>query len=76
MKVDDAEEALVLVLECYPIAQRPKIVTEMYVAGGLGAAKDSLGHAFLNFTKPDDIEAKVPDFLKTAGSSRGSSRVS
>ena len=56
VEIDDAEEAFVLVLECYPIAQRAQIVPEMYVAGRLGAAKNSLGHAFLKLTKPDDAE--------------------
>ena len=42
MEIDDAKDAFVFALQSHPIAQRAEIVSEMYVAGGLCAAKDSL----------------------------------
>ena len=42
MQIDDAKDAFVLALQGHPIAQRAKIVSKMYVAGGLCAAKNSL----------------------------------
>ena len=42
MEIDDAKEALILLLEIYPIAQCSEIISEMDIAGGLYAAEDSL----------------------------------
>ena len=41
VQIDDAEEALVLTLQRHPVAQRAEIISQMNVAGWLGAAEDS-----------------------------------
>ncbi len=41
MEVDDAEEALVLVLQLDPIAQRAEVVAEVEVAGRLDPREDA-----------------------------------
>jgi hypothetical protein len=40
MKIDDAEEALVLVLQLHPIAQCSQIIAEMQGASGFNSAED------------------------------------
>ena len=43
VEVDDAVEGVVLVLAGDPVAQRPEVVAEVDVAGGLDAREDA-GH--------------------------------
>src|ERR1041384_7013361 len=47
VQVDDAEEALVLVLQRGPVAQRAEIVADVYVAGRLRAAEDAFHLTFM-----------------------------
>jgi hypothetical protein len=44
VEVDDAEEALVLVLQIDPVAQRADVVAEVQVVGGLCAAENPFSH--------------------------------
>ena len=46
MKVNYAKETFVLVLQSHPIAQGAQVVSQVYIAGRLYAAKNSLRHEF------------------------------
>ncbi len=41
VEVDDAEKAFVFALQLHPVAQSAQVVSQMNVAGGLYAAKNS-----------------------------------
>src|SRR5206468_10599261 len=41
VKIDDAKQTFVLVLQRHPVAQRAEIISQMHIAGGLSAAEDS-----------------------------------
>ena len=41
VKIDDTKKAFILALQCDPIPQRAEIVSQMYVPGWLGSAKNS-----------------------------------
>jgi hypothetical protein len=42
MQIDDAEHAVIAVLQPHPVADRAEIVAEMHVLGRLDAGEDSL----------------------------------
>src|SRR5208282_5898176 len=44
VQVDDAENALVVVLDSYPVLERPQIVSDVQIPGRLHAGKDSCFH--------------------------------
>jgi hypothetical protein len=43
VQVDNAEEAVVLVLEPYPVLDGAEVVADVQLTGGLDAAEDALG---------------------------------
>src|SRR6516162_11916304 len=42
MQVDDAEDAVVVILQRDPVADRPEVIAEMQVAGRLDAGEDAV----------------------------------
>ena len=47
MQVDDAVDAIVVVLDLGPVLQRAKIISDVRAAGGLDAGEDSCFHVIL-----------------------------
>ena len=44
MQVDDAEDAVILVLDLHPVLDGPEIVADVQAACGLDAGKDAFFH--------------------------------
>ena len=44
VQVDDAENALVIVLDSHPVFERPQIISDVQISGRLHAGKDSCSH--------------------------------
>jgi hypothetical protein len=42
MQIDQAEQAIIVILQPHPIAHRAEIIAEMEIAGGLDARKNPL----------------------------------
>ena len=45
VQVDDAENALEIVLDLGPVLERSQIISDVWVSGGLDTGKDSCSHA-------------------------------
>ena len=64
VEVDDAVEHVLVVLPCHPVAQRPEVVAEVDVAGGLHAGQDS-GHG-ANATESPSAARRVSRHCQVA----------
>ncbi len=45
VQIDDAENAVIVILDCHPILECPQVVSDVWISGGLDSGKDSCFHA-------------------------------